>query len=139
MFCHQKVIFSPCNVAYKFWFIFHGFCANARQKARNKNTNMQRRTRLVQKMSPKINYNELQLHLTEVTAMENLLFRHAQSSKFVIENTNLKNDLEFPKDFKLKKLLPKWDNESEPWNCKIINLWSIQKKIIQPLICTKYG
>ena len=75
---------------------------------------MQRRTRLVQKMSPKINYNELQLHLTEVTAMENLLFRHAQSSKFVIENTNLKNDLEFPKDFKLKKLLPKWDNESEP-------------------------
>ena len=178
MFCHQKVIFSPCNIAYKFWFIFHGpkfitnllyqvkvvgetlsedkvsieneeikrhphpislfsaiddeayiinnvlkrhnnwrkygnilawckkFCTNARQKARNKNTNMQIRTRLVQKMSPKINYDELHLHPTEVTAMENLLFRYAQSSEFVTEITNLKNDLEIPKDSKLKKIAP---------------------------------
>ena len=89
------------------------FCANARQKARTKSTTIQRKTRLVRKMSPKINYDELHLQPTEVTAMENLLFRYAQSSEFVTEITNLKNNLEIPKDSKLKKLLPKWDNELE--------------------------
>ena len=89
------------------------FCANARLKAKSKNYNMQRRTRLVRKMSPKINYDELHLHPIEVTAMENLLFRYAQSSEFAAEITNLKDNLEIPKDSKIKKLIPKWNNELE--------------------------
>ena len=89
------------------------FCTNARLKAKNKIPSRQRRTRLVQKMSPKINYDDLHLHSTEVTAVENLLFKYAQSSQFSKEIVDLKEGREIPKDSKIKKLIPKWDNELE--------------------------
>ena len=91
------------------------FCTNARLKAKNKIEipRRQRRTRLVPKMSPQINYDELHLHSKEITAVENLLFRYAQSSQFATEIAALKEGLEIPKDSKIKKLIPKWDNEFE--------------------------
>ena len=108
---HIKV--TPHSITTPAW--CKRFCTNARLKAKNKIEipRRQRRTRLVPKMSPKINYDELHLHSKEITAVENLLFRYAQSSQFATEIAALKEGLEIPKDSKIKKLIPKWDNEFE--------------------------
>ena len=65
-----------------------------------------------QKKTTPINYEDFYLNPDERTRTEDLLFKYAQSQEFSNEISLLSTGLEIPKNSKIKKLLPIWDEDS---------------------------
>ena len=75
--------------------------------------NTKKSTRLLK--NPKaiqLNFEDLYLSPEEVATAEALLFKYAQSREFAEEISSLSVGSEIPKNSKIKKLIPIWDEES---------------------------
>ena len=96
------------------------FWSNVKQKVDQQNQNkpsgqirkMTLRHPKKQKRAIQINYEDLYLNPEEVTDTENLLFKYAQSKEFAEEISLSSGGSEVPRNSKIKKLIPIWDEET---------------------------
>ena len=97
----------------RFW---TNFKQKVDQRKKNKSSDQSRKMTLrhqrKQKKAIQINYEDLYLNSEEVTSTEDLLFKYAQSKEFANEISLLRGGSEVPKNSKIKKLLPIWDEET---------------------------